>query len=751
MRNLLVFLTMMAFSLCAAELELANKGISEYVIAVPEIPDPQSRKAAEDFTKIFKEVTGITLETVEEDKIPDGKKVISIGNTAFAAKAGIDVSSLKREEYIVKTSGDSLILTGGNASGIRYSIYEFFEKAGKCEWFDGFTVQIPKTEKFTVSDLNIRHNPDFTYRKIFTQAHGNGGKYETVIPLKASVFAGVDYVLGPPGCVHTFYAYSKDWSKDNLALFTKNERGKRELPLAAIGPNFCLTNPETVELVTKKLRKFIEKDRENSMRSGLPPPFVYSISQNDCTSYFCLCKNCTEEVEKYNQSGLLLRFINKIAGNIKNDYPEVLIDTLAYEFTEEPPKNGVVPADNVIVRMCRTKGEYFQPIEKDRISVFGNYLEGWAKISKNLSIWEYWIFYWDPYPTPYHNINHIKQNFELYKKLHVKMLFVESEAWESSIFFSLKHWLGYKLMDNLSQPDTELITRFMEGFYGSGAEGIHEFYDYMILRQQEASREVIGEHAKNQPELPYLDTKFYLAVEKMFDKAEAACKAGSTELKNVRRERMIVDVSMLHLWPKLNLPFDKEKILKRYEDYTTEHIRFRRTPVSQPEALATLKNEIRKLRNSSAIENQKKAELQSMIVPRTSDWNKAAKITSWFEYYGVSAERKLSLQARHFDGKLYLLLTEFGLDRKLNSRPQIWDSDEWEIMLGKKQFDAPYLQILADCTGRKLFLMYSPQRDGKDRPEAYHSQNIEVKSEEKDNKALSYTQHITNQTQMKIF
>lgn len=730
MKRFAILFAMAALSLPGNELILAEKGASNYVIAVSGAADTQSRAAAADFAGIFKEMTGIRLETVREDQVPAGKKVISIGNTTFAAKAGIDASKLNREEYIVRTAGDSLILTGGKASGIRYSVYEFFEKAGKCEWFDGFTVQIPKTEKFVLPELNIRHVPDFIYRKIYTQAFGIGGKYKTALPLK---FSNPNDVIGSPGDVHTFYEYSKDWPKDNLALFTKNERGKREIPRGQIGPNFCLTNPETAELVTKKLRGFIESNRAASKRADAPNRFVYNISMNDCTRYFCLCKNCMAEAEKYNQSGLLLRFINKIAENIKNDYPEILVDTLAYEYTEQPPKGGVIPADNVMIRLCRTRGDYFQPIEKDRNSGFGDDLKIWGGIGKNLSIWEYWVFYWDPYPAPYHNIHHIKQNFELYRKLNVKMLFVESEAWESSIFFAMKLWIGYKLMDDLSQSDTELIARFMKGFYGPGAEGIREFYDYMVIRQKEASRQVFGAQAKNPPDLPYLDTQFYLTVEKMFDKAEAACKPGSIELKNVRRERMTVDESMLYLWPKLHLPFDKEKILKRYEDYRTEHIRFRRTPVSQSEALGTLKSEINKLKNSAVIEKQKKAPLQTMKVPKSDNWNQSASVTKWFEYYGVPTNRRLALRARHFNGKLYLRLTETGLDRKLSARPHLWDGDEWEIMLGRKQFGEPYLQILADCAGKKQFLLQIPQADGKDKPEGRHTGNIEVSSEEKNN------------------
>ena len=81
------------------------------------------------------------------------------------------------------------------------------------------------------------------------------------------------------------------------------------------------------------------------------------MSQND--SYAegrgCQCEKCRaiDEAEG-TPMGSLLTFVNRIADAIKDDYPHVAVDTLAYRYTRKAPKT-IVPADNVIIRPHRSR------------------------------------------------------------------------------------------------------------------------------------------------------------------------------------------------------------------------------------------------------------------------------------------------------------------------------------------------------------------------------------------------------------
>lgn len=578
----------------AEELVLTDNGKSDYVIVIPVNAPRQVQRGANDLRSYLKQMTGAELPICTEDKVPPGKAQIALGATQTAKAAGIIPEQLKREERILKTSGKNLILTGGPGNGTLSAVYEFLEKQGGCDWFDAWTVHIPRHDRFAVTELDVRKVPSFQFRQIFTLTRGWNPPVNIAPALNAPDTANPAY--GSPGNCHTFYSYSKDWPKDNLKLYTMNARKKREMPRGMIGPNFCLSNPETARRVTDKLRHFIEQDRNLARKYNQPAPFIYDISQNDCNEYFCLCGECRAAAEKYGQSGLLLTFINKVADNIRKDYPDILVSTFAYAFATKPPKGGIKPADNVMIRLCVSQNDYYQSLEENRYQDFMNELKEWSRISNHLAIWDYWIFFWDKYPAPYHNVHLIKQNLELFRKHHAKVVLAESEASETASFFALKYWLGYKLMNDLDQSDEELIAHFMNGYYGPGAPAIREYYDYLTDRQKEASARIFGKEAKNQPDRPYLDRDFYLKTEDMLNRAEAACPPDSLHLLNVRRERIPVDASMLALWNKLDLPFDRNRILDRYEKYAVEQIKFRRQKSAWGEAIGSLSAEISKLR-----------------------------------------------------------------------------------------------------------------------------------------------------------
>ena len=85
------------------------------------------------------------------------------------------------------------------------------------------------------------------------------------------------------------------------------------------------------------------------------------MSQNDCLNP-CQCTNCQAIAQaEESECGPLLDFVNYLADGIKDQYPEVYIDTLAYQYTQKAPKT-IRPRDNVIVRLCDTESDPTQPI-----------------------------------------------------------------------------------------------------------------------------------------------------------------------------------------------------------------------------------------------------------------------------------------------------------------------------------------------------------------------------------------------------
>lgn len=66
--------------------------------------------------------------------------------------------------------------------------------------------------------------------------------------------------------------------------------------------------------------------------------------------------------EEGSHAGTLLRFVNACADAIAEEYPDIIIDTLAYHYTRQAPKI-TRPAPNVTVRLCTIEGCFSHPLE----------------------------------------------------------------------------------------------------------------------------------------------------------------------------------------------------------------------------------------------------------------------------------------------------------------------------------------------------------------------------------------------------
>ena len=391
----------------AAEIVLAENGKTEYVIVRPEKFPGVLQKELVEFAKTLQQVTGVKFKIVTEKKLSATQKFISVGNTAFATANGADEAAMVPEMFTIRTIGDNIIINGKESIGKIFGLYEFLQEFAGCRYFDQANVIIPEIKRLIVPEINIRRAPSFRLRRMFTGNPNRQEFYDTSFALKKSYHPLAKAVYGTPGDIHTFYDFSKNWPKDNLKLLSMTPQGKRRRLVGRLGPNFCLTNGEARKLFKQNLYKFIAADRKNAAKYGYAAPVLYNLSQNDSSSYFCWCPDCSSIVKKHGQSGLLLDFINDIARDAAKKYPEIILQTSAYSFSKEPPKGDIKAENNVIVDLAHNVGNYYEPIATEKDPTFRNQISGWFRSAKQLSIWDYWIFYWDSYPEPYTNVRDI--------------------------------------------------------------------------------------------------------------------------------------------------------------------------------------------------------------------------------------------------------------------------------------------------------------------------------------------------------
>ena len=595
------FIGALFFSLCgcgsflpeqnASSHALASQGKTDYVIVQSKGATEAEIFAAKELRSFLGKVTGADFKQIaEDDAIPTGK-AIYLGQTKYAKAQGVNFGEYGDEEWCIRADAKgSLIIGGGRPRGTLYGAYEFLEKHAGCHWLDETTEMTPQKNSLEIpSTLNIRDKPAFRIRAMVTyfpanrkeafqlfQARNKSNLFPHDDPKHSYMDAnlGFNRLYGKPNFCHTFYAYSKDWP-DRPEYFSFNGAVRLRAENSSGPGQVCLSNPDVRKLFKRKLREFIREDKVEAAELGYPAPRIYDISCNDNENK-CVCTECMKMAERYGAySGLMLDFTNDIADDIRQDYPDIQIQTFAYTFTEKPP-TGISAHGNVTVRIALLGPEFYKERDTVRSLLHGNNQESlklikdWAKVAKNLSIWDYWIIYGEEFASPYANVSSIQPNIKIYLENGMKDIFIENENPEKSSFFGLKRWLGLKMMQNPNQQAEPLIDIFMEGYYGRAASIMKEYLGYLERRMGEVPEKMASVPTARRK---YLDMDFFAHVENLFDKAEELLTDSPESLAHVKQERVPVDAALLHKWgifqkqspAILGTAFDKSAVTCRYQ------------------------------------------------------------------------------------------------------------------------------------------------------------------------------------------
>lgn len=568
-----------------AQLKLAQDSATDYTIVQSGDASGPEKFAAEELAMFLKRVTGAGFPIANAT---DGKR-IHVGWTEFAKQHGIECEKLGEEEWVMRTVGDDLILTGGRPRGTMYAVYEFLEDYVGCHWLDRKTEIIPSKPTLDIPAIDVRDKPHFWQRQLHSPTGSPDNHWLFLIRNKnfrCDLNGRAEGTFFPKGAfsrvasartgIHSFSTFvnGKEWFETHPEYFSL-VNGNRIPALTGAGPGqLCLTHPDVLRLTKAKLREFIEADRTEAREAGVPSPKSYWITQNDVYRAHCECDTCqTIARREGSESGPLIEFMNAVAKDIEKDYPDVLVGTIAYNLTSTPPKH-IRPCDNVLVGWCDvySKVDGIRPLEDPLNRQNYDELTGWGRISPRLAIGDdYWtsLSFYKYFPTPYAIIDCVAKDLRLFADQGVESVFVETADYmdASQQFIPLKFWLGYQLLVDPHQPVEPLIETFMEGYFGDAVAPMHEYLRY---QRQRIDADAQLKMLRFEPhKLAYLDAAFFKTAQALFDRAEAAVVPESAAAKHIAVERFTLDGALLYLWPWLErkepLPFDHETVIDRYE------------------------------------------------------------------------------------------------------------------------------------------------------------------------------------------
>ena len=552
--------------------------------------------AAEDLILACGEETAYKIRLCEDPTLAEktAANAILVGRDAVSDRLceGLvldkSLEELGQEGLVVAAAGRHLILAGGRPRGTIYAVYSFLDQELGCRWFTDEAIRVPKQNPLVIpSSLNRTYVPQFEYRDLYTplcytdwSPHNFlNGRYETEPYGGAVEYAGfyvhTFYLFLPPGQYFADHPEWYTWLPEGAKGYGLGKEGidyVREVSGGVQGERYhknhttglpgqlCLTNPAVVEAVTRKVREWLRDPKNQGAK-------IISVSQND-SWYACQCANCLASDKREEppdsdprcggRSGTQLNFVNRIADNIRGEFPDVFVDTLAYHATLDVPLHAR-PRPNVIIRLC-THDCYLHAYTTDKCGFnkkFVAEMEAWKKVwspgPPHLYVWEQ-IGGQSLVPCP--NLSVLEKNIKFFRDSGVTGIFAADCAGDDRPGAEMTVLRSYIYARLLWNPDYNgsdpnfARDEFVDFYYGPAAAPFKEYLTLIESKLPGFEWQPAHRWGFNWNSGSYLPPKVLSKAWEIFDRAEQAVAAGPPEFrKRLRTARLPIQYVILKRGP----------------------------------------------------------------------------------------------------------------------------------------------------------------------------------------------------------
>jgi hypothetical protein len=527
----------LAASLDASAFTVARDGKATCTIVVAADALPAEKTAARELADHLEKVTGATFPL--RPTATDGEPAILVGTSPQARALLPDVKwdALGHDGIVVRTHGNQLVLAGGQPRGTLYAVYTFLEDHVGVRWWTSTESFIPKKPTLDVGDLSTVYAPKLVYRETFNedvlnQKHVHAARMKVngqhnAIPedwgghYTLLGWCHTSYDLLPPA---QYFAEHPDWYSF--------KGGKRD----PNGGQLCWTNAAMQKELT---RRALQKIRKN------PSAGIISISQNDWIGN-CECDQCKAiDRAEGSPAASLITGVNAVAAGIAKEYPDFLVETLAYQYTRHAPKT-LKPAPNVLVRLCSIECDFTKPLESESNKAFADDLRNWSAVSTNLFVWNY-VTNFANYLQPHPNLTPLAADVRFFTANKVVGLFEQGDAYNAGVgdLLPLRCWLLAHLMWDPTRDQDKLIDEFLNGYYGAAGPYLRQYVDLVNSVGKDPAVHLgcyVGDAR-------FMNDAMLAQSDALFAKAADAVKGDETLSRRVRCQRLILDHVHLQRFP----------------------------------------------------------------------------------------------------------------------------------------------------------------------------------------------------------
>lgn len=541
---------------------------------------------------IFKS-TGVDLpiEKDGEDLYFREKTFISLGKTHLMEDEGVtfDYSLLSHDGFFIKTIKQNVFIDGVSGRGILYGALDFLERIVGVRFLAYDETFVPKLDQIILPDISIIDNPHFNDRCFSHERTMRDPKFTMEMRMineyirmpkeyggNIGWFNDEEYVRN---AVHNTFDYVDD--KKYFPLYPEwfyvDNGQPLDLDYSKVGLKEDGSVDESLEISPVK----IAIERMFEIISNADPSIKYfMLGQMDHLNN-CSCPDCLAQIEKYGRSGMLIRFVNAVAREVRKRLAaagikrQYFICTFAYCWSQSAPtkrENGkivpkhpsVIPEDDVLVRICTIKAnQYYSIIDEKQVPETKAMFEEWAVILENRAtmIWSYHIRFLYPflyYPT----MQHWLRDFAIYQKMGVEYLYMQSNHFEPTEWkATMETYVASKVLWDNNLDPYMVRKEYVSLYYREIATLVMQFIDnyeklFEWLMQQDDCPNMINQAKDNPLFAKWYPISFwreqFALIEKMY--------AVANELSGVEREKMILKIDRIKLTPLFT-------ILSKFDDY----------------------------------------------------------------------------------------------------------------------------------------------------------------------------------------
>ncbi len=508
---------------------IASNGKSNFSIVNHTYSDETVRFAAGELQKYLLKATNAIVPYFADIRPVRGPE-IRLG--AFVrGETGVE-EGLVEDGFAIRSAGENITITASTSRGVLYGVYRFLEIFCGFQCFTKDVEIIDSLDTLEIELDEIVEEPAFEYRDAYFR-DAFDGNFAAKNRLNASL---CDLSVARGGRAkwfnfhHSFFdLVPPDKYFDTHPEYFSEFEGER-----IKDGQLCLSNPEVMRVCEETLRGWIKNN---------PECRIFSVAQND-NSKRCTCRDCMAiEEDEGVPSGPIIRFVNRLADAIKEDYPKVLLHTFAYKYSLSAPKLAVA-RDNVIVRLCTINCYFNAPVFENaknnpdgKEAIFVNALESWKSHASRLYVWDYAVNFHN-YLQPFINLHSMAQNIRYFKKNGI-MGILEQGNFAYGGGASMDELKSYLIAKLLWNPDINVdaeIRRFVTAVYGKSAA------QYVLAYLGEAERICSADaklHIYREPDDEAITDEGVEILDSLFKKAIAASDNEESR-KRLMREYLAV-------------------------------------------------------------------------------------------------------------------------------------------------------------------------------------------------------------------